>query len=82
MQIMKDICLELAERRKDVSAIEKISWYYRHWKETAEASKFGLMNKDQLPKSFIDDSSWDDWMSADPRNPQSQQAKDTKEFER
>jgi hypothetical protein len=69
MKTMKEIALELAERRKDVAPIEKITWYYRHWREAGDDAKFGLINKDKLPKSNIQDANWNEWMGADPRNP-------------
>ena len=35
---MKALILELAERRKDIPAVDKISWYYRHWKDSGDAA--------------------------------------------
>ena len=66
---IRAIAAELAERRKEVPAVEKITWYYRHWKESGEHAVQGLKNKETLPKSYIDDASWPEWMDADPRNP-------------
>lgn len=65
---LKGIVLEMKERRKNIPPIEKITWYYRHWEKGA-ISIDGLKNKDQMPSSYIDDASWNDWMAADPRNP-------------
>lgn len=70
------LALEMKERRKNVRPIDKITWYYRHWKDSGESAKAGVKNKDQMPNTNIMDSSWDDWMADDPRNPQSQKAKD------
>jgi hypothetical protein len=35
----------MKERRKDVLPIDKISWYYRHWKDHGILSQEGLKNK-------------------------------------
>lgn len=32
-QKFKNVAEEMAERRKDVPIIEKITWYYRHWRD-------------------------------------------------
>ena len=65
----RDLVLEMKERRKDIPAIDKISWYYRHWKDSGTQALEGLKNKSNLPSSMIFDCSWDEWMSNDPRNP-------------
>ena len=78
-ELMKQIAIELAERRKDVPLIDKISWYYRHWKDSGDDAKEGLKNKEKMPTSFINDSEWNCWMLDDIRNPVSQKAKEAKE---
>ena len=45
MDQLKAVANELAERRKDVPAIEKITWYYRHWKESGQPAIEGVKNK-------------------------------------
>ena len=65
---LREIAEEMRNRRKGIPAIEKITWYYRHW-EKGEISKAGLKNKGVLPKSYIDDATRNEWMAADPRNP-------------
>jgi hypothetical protein len=65
----KEIALEMQRRREGISSIEKITWYYRHWKDSGDAAKEGVKNKSILPKSYIDDCEWDQWMKDDPRNP-------------
>jgi hypothetical protein len=64
--LIKQIAVELAERRKDVEPIDKIGWYYRHWGDQAKA---GLRVKDTLATPHITDSEWNTWMCDDPRNP-------------
>jgi len=78
----KAVAMEMKERRKDIPAIDKITWYYRHWRDRGDWALHGIKNKSHLPKSYIDDCSWDDWMQDDPRNPQSRKAKDEKQAER
>ena len=73
---------EMKERRKGMPAIDKITWYYRHWKDHGELALEGVKNKKLMPPAHIDDTEWDAWMCNDPRNPQSQVAKDAKENER
>lgn len=74
----------MKERRKDVPKIDKITWYYRHWKDHADPAdaRSGLRAKDKLPSSFITDAEWNDWMLDDPRNPVSKRAKEAKELEK
>jgi len=76
---MREVAQELAERRKDVPLVDKITWYYRHWVESGDKAKEGVKNKHLLPSSYIDNAEWNDWMSNDPRNPQSKAAKEAKE---
>ena len=80
--MFKDLALEMKSRRAHIPAIEKITWYYRHWKDEMPNALGGLKNKAILPPSNIRDCEWNEWMSADPRNPQSQKVKDEKEAER
>ena len=61
----------MKERRKNIKPVDKITWYYRHWKDHMELAKEGVKNKEQMPFSYIIDSKWDSWMKDDPRNPQS-----------
>jgi hypothetical protein len=35
----------MKERRKDIPSIDKISWYYRHWKDQGNLSQEGVKNK-------------------------------------
>ena len=49
----------MQKRRQGVEPIDKITWYYRHWKESGDLAKGGVKNKNDLPKSFIDDCEWD-----------------------
>lgn len=73
---------EMKTRRKDVPAIDKITWYYRHWRDSGQLALDGVKKKNEMPRSYIDDASWDDWMFNDPRNPQSQKAKDDREADK
>ena len=82
IEVFKEIALEMKERRRNIPPIDKITWYYRHWKDEMPKALGGLKNKDQMMDSCITDCSWDEWMLADPRNPQSQKVKDEKELER
>uniref|UniRef100_A0A7S3FV07 tRNA-dihydrouridine(16/17) synthase [NAD(P)(+)] n=1 Tax=Strombidium rassoulzadegani TaxID=1082188 RepID=A0A7S3FV07_9SPIT len=77
-----EIAQEMKERRKDIAPIDKITWYYRHWKEQGQLALEGLKHREELPQSQIMDCEWDDWMRDDPRNPQSQKAKDEKAEEK
>ena len=79
---VRDLVNEMKTRRKGVAPIDKITWYYRHWKDSGQLALEGVKNKDQMPKSYIDDAEWDSWMLDDPRNPQSQKAKDKREAEK
>ncbi len=73
----------MARRRKDIPAVDKISWYYRHWKDDhGQLAVEGLKNKDKLPGTFVEDKTWDEWMKDDPRNPMSLQVQAKKEEER
>ena len=72
---LRKLVMELKERRKDVKPIDKITWYYRHWKDNWEAAKAGRQNKQILPSTKIMDAEWDSWMADDPRNPQSLKVK-------
>ena len=74
-----EISKDMQERRKNVPVIDKISWYYRHWGKDAIG---GVKNKDQYIEAHITNSPWNDWMCDDPRNPQSQAAKDQREDEK
>ena len=65
----------MKERRKDVKPIDKITWYYRHWKSQGDTAKGGRQNKELMPSSKIMDAEWDNWMADDERNPQSFKAK-------
>lgn len=73
---VRELTSELAEARKHLTPVDKISWYYRHWKESGDDAKIGLAKKVVMPNSFIADTEWNTWMKDDPRNPQSQEAKD------
>ena len=57
-------------------------WYYRHWKDFSEHSLEGVKSKDKMPESAIMDAEWNDWMRDDPRNPQSQEKKDERAYEK
>ena len=35
----------MKERRKNILPIDKISWYYRHWKDQGTLSQEGVKNK-------------------------------------
>ena len=78
---MRNVAEEMAERRKDVPIIQKITWYYRHWKES-ESHVHGLQVKADLPSAHITDAEWEEWMLDDPRNPMSQKVKDAKAEEK
>ena len=78
---MRKICQDMASRRLDVPKEEKITWYYRHWKEH-ENSERGLASKSSLPDAHILDADWTPWMKDDPRNPMSMAIRDKKAAER
>tara|TARA_B110000285_G_C15055404_1_gene579295 strand:+ start:842 stop:1216 length:375 start_codon:yes stop_codon:yes gene_type:complete len=46
VQLYRDLVLEMKARREGMPAIEKITWYYRHWKESGQPALEGLKNKD------------------------------------
>lgn len=71
VKLYRDLVLEMKKRRKGIDPIDKITWYYRHWKDCGQEALEGLKNKDKLPHSSIIDCQWDNWMTDDPRNPQS-----------
>jgi tRNA-dihydrouridine synthase 1 len=43
---VRDLVNEMKNRRKDVAAIDKITWYYRHWKDSGQLALEGVKNKD------------------------------------
>ena len=67
----KDLALEMKERRKSVPPIEKLNWFYRHWKSKSPLAVGGRKNKNLLPPAFVMDVEWDEWMQNDLRNPYS-----------
>ena len=69
----------MKERRKDIPPIDKITWYYRHWKSEGRKALEGVKHKDDLPATHILDAEWNEWMGCDPRNPQSMKVREEKE---
>ena len=65
----RDLVLEMSKRRQGIEPIDKITWYYRHWREHGQSATEGLKNKGVLPLTQILDREWDSWMCDDPRNP-------------
>lgn len=62
---------EMQKRREGISAIDKITWYYRYWNDETGLHKEGRKQIENLPENHILDSEWNDWMNNDNRNPQS-----------
>ena len=44
----RNLVLEMKERRKNVKPIDKITWYYRHWKGSWDLAKEGVKNKEMM----------------------------------
>lgn len=57
MDEFEALALEMAERRKETPAEEKIGWYYRHWKG---------MGLDPATSMTISTTAWDTQCQADP----------------
>ena len=57
LDTLKDVVREMIDRRKDISAEDKIGWYYRYW-----ASMNSVRGKDQTFRVL----QWDEQISQDP----------------
>ena len=62
----------MKKMRLNISPIDKITWYYRHWKaQYGDIAVQGIKNKELLEPTYITNSPWNNWMKDDPRNPKS-----------
>ncbi len=54
---MRDIVLEMKERRKHMAPIDKLGWYYRYWPS---------MKLDRAETVTFTEHIWDDFIANDP----------------